>query len=134
MTTALPKRSNTINFLFYGLALLLVLLSPALGVLVAAVATWHALLAGSFWYMPLGVVLLLAAIAMVQNHKLFDLVFLGVVILTVIAWFGADSLQQRYLLEGVHALLSQTHLMAGVLATLIVALVLIHIARRHRQW
>ena len=137
MMLPVHKRSRTAGLLLYGLALSLVLLAPALGVLAAAVAVWQALLAGSIWYMPLGLLMVLAAIAMVQSHKAFDLALLGLVAVAVIAWFRADSLQQGRLLDGIQALALQTHLMAGVLLVMIVALVLVHAARRFggpRAW
>ncbi len=115
----------------YGLALLLI---PVLGVLATAVAAWQALLAGSIWYMPVGLVLVLAAIAMVQSHKLFDLALLGLVVFAVLAWFRADSMQQDRLLDAIQALAPQTHLMAGGLLVMIVALVLIHRVRRAGRW
>lgn len=110
--------------------MMLVLLSPALGVVAAAIATWHALLAGSFWYMPLGLVLLLAVIAIVQSHKAFDLACLGLVITVVIIWFRLDSPQQDYLLDEVQALMPQTYLMGGVLFAMFATLMLVHMARR----
>lgn len=132
--TSAPKRSRLLNSLFYTLAIMLVILSPALGVLAAAIATWHALLAGWFWYMPLGLVMVLAAIAMVQSHRLFDLGVLVLMVAAAIIWFGIDSLQQRSLLEAVQALTAQTYLMVGVLMVMLVSLVLIHLARRSNRW
>ncbi|RFF27023.1 hypothetical protein DZK25_10515 [Wenzhouxiangella sp. 15181] len=132
--TSARERPKALNFLFCALAIVLVLLSPALGVMAAAIATWHALLAGSFWYMPLGLVMTLAAFAMVQSHRLFDLAFLGLMVVAAITWFGLDSPQQRSLLEAVQALASQTYLMAGVLLVMLVAGVLIHIARGANRW
>lgn len=128
------KRSRIAHLLLYGLALSLVLLAPVLGVLAAAVAVWQALLAGSFWYMPLGLVLALAIVAMVQSHKLFDLALLGLVVLTAIAWLLADTLLKGRVLDGLIALAPQTSLMYGLLAIMLVALVLIHVARRTGRW
>lgn len=129
-----PTRSSFLNFLFYTLAFMLVVLSPALGVLAAAIATWHALLAGWFWYMPLGLVMILAAIAMVQSHRLFDVAFLVLMVVATITWLGIDSLQQRAFLEAVQALTAQTYLMAGVLLVMLASLMLIHFARRSERW
>lgn len=120
--------------LLYGLALSLVVLAPVLGALAAAVAVWQALLAGSIWYMPLGLVLVLGAIAMVYSHKLFDLVVLSLVVIAVIAWFMADTLQQGRLVDILLALAPQTGLMSGLLVTMLVAVVLIHAARRTGRW
>lgn len=127
-------RSRTATALLYGLALVLVLLAPLLGALAAAVAIWQALLAGSIWYMPLGLVLVLAAIAMVHSHKLFDVALLGLVIVAVVAWFMAGALQQGRLVDALLALAPQTGLMSGLLVMMLVALVLIHVARRTGRW
>jgi hypothetical protein len=129
-----PTRSRTATVLLYGLALSLVLLAPLLGILAAAVAVWQALLAGSIWYMPLGLFLVLAAIAMVYSHKLFDLALLGLMIVAAVTWSMADALQQSRLLDALLALASQTGLMSGLLVMMLVALVLIHVARRTGRW
>lgn len=118
----------------FGLALSLIVLAPALGAVAAAVVVWQALLAGSIWYMPLGLVLVLAAIAMVQSHKPFDLALLGLVIVAVIAWFMADALQQGRLVDALLALAPQTGLMFTLLVMMLAALVLIHGARRAGRW
>ncbi len=129
-----PKRTWSVNLLLYGMALSLVLLAPMLGALAAAVAFWQALLAGSIWYLPLGLVLVLAAIAMVYSHKLFDLALLGLVVVAVIAWFMADAPQQGRLLEVLLTLAPKTGLMAGLLVIMVGALMLIHAARRAGRW
>ena len=129
-----PKRTWSANLLLYGLALSLVLLAPVLGALAAAVAFWQALLAGSIWYLPLGLVLVLAAIAMVYSHKLFDLALLGLVVVAAITWFKVDSPLQGRLLDAIEALAPQTGLMTGVLVVMVLALVLIHVARRSGRW
>ena len=120
--------------LLYGLALSLVLLAPLLGILAAAVAVWQALLAGSIWYMPLGLALVLSTIAIIQSHKPFDLALLGLMTVAMIAWFMADALQQARLVETLLVLVSQTGLMAGLLVTMLIALVMIHLARRTGRW
>lgn len=112
---------------------MLVLLSPALGVAAAGIATWHALLAGSFWYMPLGVVIALALISMAQSHTAFDVALLGLTVFAVMTWLGLDSLQQRDLLSIVEVLTSQTSLMAGVLLAMLSTLLFIRILRRRKR-
>jgi hypothetical protein len=136
MKTILPPRtqSRIVSLLLYLLALSLVLMAPALGMLAAAVAVWHALLAGSIWYMPLGLVMVLATIAVVYSHKLFDLALLGLATVGLIAWFMADSLQQARLVESLLVLAPQTGLMSGLLVIMLVALVMIHAARRTGRW
>jgi hypothetical protein len=129
-----PTRSRTASLLLHGLALSLVLMAPVLGVLAAAVALWQALLAGSIWYMPLGLVLVLGTIALVYSHKLFDLVLLGLLVVALIAWSMADAVQQGRVLDALLALPPRTGLMAGLLAMMVVALVLIHAARRAGRW
>ena len=124
------KRSRAASLLLYALALLLVVLAPVLGVLAAAVAVWQSLMAGSIWYMPLGLVMVFAVIAMVQTHKPFDLVVLGLVVVAVITWFRADTMQQGRLLDAIHTLAQQPHLMAGMLLVMIMALVVVHATRR----
>ncbi|NBD95777.1 MAG: hypothetical protein GVY11_04785, partial [Gammaproteobacteria bacterium] len=118
----------------YGLAVVLIIISPVLGLLAAAVATWQALLAGSIWYMPLGLILVLATIAVVESHKPFDLALLGLVVVGVIAWFKADVLQQGRLVDTLWAMAAQTGLMSVLLVAMVLALVLIHAARRIGRW
>ena len=112
----------------------MVLLAPILGILAASAVAWQALLAGSIWYMPLVLVLVLAAIAMVYSHKLFDLALLGLVVVAGIAWFMSDALQQERLLESLLAMAPRTGLMAGLLLVMVLALVLTHAARRTSRW
>jgi hypothetical protein len=130
ITTPTRKRSRTVGLLLYALALSLVLLAPVLGAMALAVAVWQALVAGSIWYMPLGLVLVLATIGLVQSHKPFDLALLGLVVAAVIAWFWSDLLPQGRLLDGLQALVPQTGLMVGALVVMVVALILIHTTRR----
>ncbi|NBB93542.1 MAG: hypothetical protein GVY32_10290 [Gammaproteobacteria bacterium] len=118
----------------YGLAVVLIIISPVLGLLAAAVATWQALLAGSIWYMPLGLILVLATIAMVESHKPFDLALLGLVVSGVIAWFTADVLQQGQLTDALWAMAAQTGLMSFLLVAMVLVLMLIHAARRSWRW
>lgn len=129
-----PKRTWTASPLLYGLALALLLLAPMLGMLAAAISTWQALLVGSIWYMPLGLVMMLAAIAIVQSHKPFDLALLGLVVVAVIAWFMSDSLLQGHVLDALQTMAPRTGLMTGALLVMILALALIHAARRTGRW
>lgn len=128
------KRPRTTRLLLYGLAITLIVLSPVLGMVAAAIAVWQSLAAGSIWYMPMGLTLVLAAIALVQSHKLFDLVLLGLVVVALIAWFAAGTLQQDRLLDGILTLSRQPPLLVGVLCVMIPALVLIHMVRRRGRW
>lgn len=128
------KRTWTANLLLYGLALSLLLLAPMLGMLAAAISTWQALLVGSIWYMPLGLVMMLAAIAMAQSHKAFDLALLGLVVVAVIAWVMSDSPLKGHVLDVIQTMAPRTGLMAGVLLVMIPVLVLIHVARRAGRW
>lgn len=128
------KRSRTASLLLYGLALTLVLLAPVIGAVAAAVAVWQALLAGSVWYMPIGLVLVLAAIAIVQSHKPFDLAVFGLVVVTLLAWFSTNARRQGELLDAIVTLSPRTPLLAGALLVMVVALVLIHTARRSGRW
>lgn len=132
--TPTDTRPPIFGAVMYGLAFVLVVISPALGLLAAAVATWQALLAGSIWYMPLGLILVLATIAMVQSHKPFDLALLGVVAVGVIAWFMADVLQQGRLIEALLAMAAQTDLMFLLLVAMVLTLMLIHATRRIGRW
>lgn len=122
-------RSKTVSVLLYALALLLVLLAPLLGLMAAVVGTWHALVAGSFWYMPLGLILLLAVVALAHNHKPFDLALLGLLVLAVIAWFIAEPLQQLQLLDAFRALVAQTSVMGILLSMMILLLGLLYATR-----
>lgn len=102
---------------------MLVLIAPALGAVTAAVATWQAVLAGSILYMPLGLVLVLAVIAIVQSHKPLDFVLFGLLLVGVIAWFRTDPLRQAGWLESLQEWASLLHLVPGLL--LILGLLLI---------
>jgi len=57
------------NTLLCTLACLLILIAPLLGLMVAAIGAWHAIVAGSIFYLPLGLAVVLAALAIVQSHK-----------------------------------------------------------------
>jgi len=130
--TQTQDRSRAASLVAYGLALSLVLLAPLLGAVVAAVAVWQALLAGSIWYAALGLVLVLSVIAMVQSHRLFDLAVLGLAVAVMVTWFATDSAHQSRLLEVSQALTVETRLMAGVATVL--TLILIHAVRRWGRW
>jgi hypothetical protein len=128
------KRSRTASVLMHSLALILVMLAPVLGLLAAAVAAWHAIVAGSIWYLPLALVIVLAAIAMIQSHKPFDLALLGLVVVAAFSWFMADSLQQVRLFDSILSLVPRTYLLGTILLVMVVALVLIHTVRRTGRW
>ncbi len=136
MNTITPPRtrSRTASLLLLGLALSLVVLAPALGAVAAAIAVWQALLAGSIWYMPLGLVLVLAGISMMQSHKLFDLALLGLLVVAVTGLFMADALQRARMVDALLAMAGQTVLMSGLLVMMLAALALIHAARRSGRW
>lgn len=136
MNTITPPRtrSRTASLLLLGLALSLVVLAPALGAVAAAIAVWQALLAGSIWYMPLGLVLVLAGISMMQSHKLFDLALLGLLVIAVTGLFMADALQRARMVDALLAMAGQTVLMSGLLVMMLAALALIHAARRSGRW
>lgn len=129
-----PKQTLGSRLLLYGVTLILALVASALGILAAAIALWQALLAGSIWYMPLGLLLLLGAIAIIYSHKLFDLALLGLLLVAVMAWFMVDALQQAHLLEALLVVASRTYLMAGMMLAMVMTLVLIHSARRAGRW
>lgn len=129
-TSPTRKRSRTAGLMLYAFALSLVLLAPVLGAMALAVAVWQAIVAGSIWYMPLGLVLVLGTIALAQSHRPFDLALLGLVVVLTITWFRSDPLHQGRLLDAIQTLAPQTGLMIGVLVVMVVALVLIHAARR----
>ncbi|RFF30673.1 hypothetical protein [Wenzhouxiangella sediminis] len=82
------------HYLRFSLAWTLVLLSAALGLIAAAIATWQAQLAGSILYMPLGLVIALALIPVAHKHKPIDLLLLALMLLGVAFWFSAESPQQ----------------------------------------
>jgi hypothetical protein len=130
-TIALPPRRTWITVLLYSLVILLV---PAMGVFAVAIASWQALLSDSIWTIPLGLVIVLASIAMFQSHKLFDLILLSLVIVAVTAWLMTDSAIQDRMLGAVQALASLTGMMIGLLLVMVLALVLIHAARRTGRW
>jgi len=46
------------------LAWLLILISPFLGLLIAAIGAWHAIVAGSIYYLAPGLVVILAALTL----------------------------------------------------------------------
>lgn len=99
-----------------------------------AIASWQALLSDSIWTIPLGLVVVLAVMAMVQSHKLFDLTLLGLVIAAVTAWLMTDSAIQERMLEVLQTLASWTSLMAGLLLVMVETLVLINTDRRTGRW
>lgn len=124
------KRSIFTGTLLYSLSLLLVLAAPVLGLAASSVAAWNSLLAGSVLYMPLGLVLLLAVVAVVHTHKAFDITLLALVGFGVTTWFLAGAVRQIRLLDAVQTFAAQTPLMIGALLVMVVVLVLVRATRR----
>lgn len=79
------------HVVLYGLALVLVLLAPILGMLVAAVAAWHAVLAQSIILLPLGLFLVLVILSVYQRHGRSDLAVLSLMLAATASWFLLDS-------------------------------------------
>lgn len=108
----------------------LLLLAPLLGLIAALIATWYALLAGSIWYMPLGLLLVLSAIALIQSHKRSDLLVLGLAVAGVLTVLRMETAQQNRLAEILVGLTSETALMAALLLVMLAALILLRSIRR----
>lgn len=119
--------------LLFSLALILLLASPALGLLAAAVATWQAQLAGSVLYMPLGLVLVLALIAVIQSHKPLDVLLFGSLVLGTIGWFIADAHQQAHISGIVLDLSTRVNFMPGLIVASLLTAALLFTTLRIRK-
>ena len=127
------NRSELMVFLsdiaLYILVLLLVIAVPLLGLVAAAIGTWHALAAGSIFYLALGVIILLMALAIFQSHKKGDLTLLVLLLTGAAAWFLIDAQTQARLLGWAEGLAARTELLTGLLVLMVIALVLIYAFR-----
>ena len=133
MSPTIPCRNPTRlgTWLTYGALILIV---PALGFLAALIAAWHALLAGSIWYMPLGLLLLLTAAALIESHKLFDLALLGLVTAGFVVVFRMEPLQQNRLSDALMGFALQTGLLVSVICLVLVMLIWLRSIRQKRGW
>ena len=107
---------------------------PALGFLAALIAAWHALLAGSIWYMPIGLLLLLMAVALIESHKLFDLALLGLVTAGFGVVFRMEPLQQNRLSDAFMGFALQTGLLVSVVFLVLVILIWLRSIRQKGGW
>ena len=133
MRSTIPRRNPARlgTWLTYGALILIV---PALGFLAALIAAWHALLAGSIWYMPLGLLLLLTAAALIESHKLFDLALLGLVTAGFVVVFRMEPLQQNRLSDAFMGFALQTGLLVSVVFLVLVILIWLRSIRQKRGW
>lgn len=117
------------NTILYSLALLLVVMAPLLGLVAAGTAIWYATLAGSMLYMPLGLIIVLAILAILHSHKKGDLALLALLLTGVSAWFLANAETRAAALEWLSAVADQTALLIGLLVLAVIALGLIYTLR-----
>ena len=121
--------ARLLRFIQFALALLLVLVAPLLGLLAAAIGTWHAIVAGSIFYLPLGLVIVLMVLAIIQCHKTGDIALLTVMVAGAVTWFLAGGQTQTRLLEWVESLVGRTELLAGLLVLMVMWLVMLYTFR-----
>ncbi|MGY6554371.1 MAG: hypothetical protein ACXIUM_07595 [Wenzhouxiangella sp.] len=113
----------------YALSLLLVLLAPILGVFVALVAAWHAIVAQSIVLLPLAVFLALVIVSVYQRHKGGDILTLGLMLTLTAGWFLIDLETRKEILGWASALVLPVELLAGSLAVLCLLLVVLLVFR-----
>jgi cbb3-type cytochrome oxidase subunit 3 len=121
------------HVVLYGLALVLVLLAPILGMLVAAVAAWHAVLAQSIVLLPLGLFLVLVILSVYQRHGRSDLTVLSLMLAATASWFLLDSQARIEMLKWGGALVLPVELLVGALAVMVLLLVLLFVSRFSAQ-
>lgn len=106
----------------YVLALTLLLLAPVLGLAVGAVGAWHAILAGSIFYLPIGVLLMLVGLSVYQCHRKRDIATLALLAAAVSGWFLVDLTTRNKMQEWAVGLILPVELLAGLLALLVLLL------------
>lgn len=130
-TNPQPRSTWIGELLTYGPALLL---APLLGLIAAAIAAWHALLAGSIWYLPLGLLLFLASFAVLQTHKWFDLALLGLVTAGAFTVLRMDAVEQGRHLDAILSFTLDSGRLVAVLLAILTVLAFVHLARQKGGW
>lgn len=111
--------------ILYSFLLLVVPVSLPLGMVAAAMGAWFAIQGGSLIYLPLGLALLLAGVAIVRSRSIADLSMLALLVFAAFGWSFSGSDVKSRLLSSLAELSGRFELLLGLLACLAVALVVL---------
>lgn len=117
------------NTLVFISALVSAVVAPLLGLAAAGIGTWHALVAGSIFYMPLGLIIMLMGLAILHSHNKWDLWLLGLLVVGAATWYYVGGQDWTRMLGWAEGLAVHTELLAGLLVLLVMALVLVYVFR-----
>lgn len=112
--------------ILYGMLLLAVLVSLPLGMVIAAMGAWFAVQGGSLIYLPVGLVILLAGLAIVRSHSIADFFLLALLALATIAWSISGFDARSRILSSVLELSGRVELLLGLLVIMVVAIFIVH--------
>lgn len=107
----------------YGLMLVLAMVSPVLGLAVAAVGTWLALLAGSIYYLPLGLMILLAGMAILRSPLA---AIIGLAVIATLVWSVNVMDDKGWIPAWTVDLASRMDLLIGMLVLMVLAFIIVH--------
>lgn len=107
----------------YGLMLILAMVTPVLGLAVAAIGAWLALLAGSIYYLPLGLMILLAGMAILRSPLV---AIIGFAVIATLAGLVAVMDDKGWIPAWTVDLASRMDLMIGMLVLMVLAFMIVH--------
>lgn len=112
--------------ILYGMLLLAVLVSLPLGMVIAAMGAWFAIRGGSLIYLPVGLVILLAGLAILRSHSIADFLLLALLGFAMIAWSISGIDARSWMLSSVVELSGRIDLLLGLLVTMVLAFFVVH--------
>lgn len=124
MNLALQHEESTrwSHGMLYGMLLLAVPVSLPLGMASAAIGAWFAIQAGSPIFLPAGLVILLAALAVLRSRSVADFVFLVLALLALIGWSNSGHDARNWVQNSVAELSGRVDVLMGLLAIMVAAL------------
>lgn len=133
MNLALHQNASTRwpRGILYGMLLLAVLVSLPLGMAIAAMGAWFAILGGSLIYLPVGLVILLAGLVILCSHSIADFFQLALLGLAMIAWSISGTDAKSWMLGSVVELSGRIDLLLGLLVIMVLALLTVYWRRTH---
>ena len=95
----------------------------------AAIGAWLAVQGGSLLYLPVGLAILFAGLAIVRSHSIADFVLLVIMTLAMVAWSQSGDDDRARLLGSMTELSGRIDLLLGLLVIMLVALLIAHWCR-----
>gem|GEM_PF-3237472 len=128
MNLALQQQASThgSHRILHGVLLLAVLVSLPLGVVIGAMGAWFALKGGSLMYLPVGLVILLAGLAILRSRSITDFFMLVLLASAMIAWSISGVDARSWLLSSAVELSGRVDLLAGLLVIMVLTLLVVH--------